>query len=104
MRDPFKDLVLDEFEQEIEDTIHLMVPVTGEKKERLDKIREAAREKRKNKSINIRISEYDLKQIKSRAADEGMPYQTLITSVLHKYLNGRLLDADSAEAVAELLK
>ena len=45
---------------------------------------------KKNKSINIRISENDLNAIKLLAAKEGMPYQTLIGSLIHKYASGYL--------------
>lgn len=41
----------------------------------------------KNKTINIRISEKDLLKLKSLAIKEGMPYQTLIHSLLHKHIN-----------------
>ena len=49
----------------------------------------------KDKRINIRLSSRDLEDIQMRAAEEGMPYQTLIASVLHKYASGRLLDSSS---------
>jgi predicted DNA binding CopG/RHH family protein len=45
---------------------------------------------RKKRNINIRISEQDLEAIKLRAAREGLPYQTLIGSILHKYAAGYL--------------
>jgi len=45
---------------------------------------------KKNKNINIRISENDLESIKMLAAREGMPYQTLIGSLIHKYASGYL--------------
>jgi predicted DNA binding CopG/RHH family protein len=45
---------------------------------------------KKNKNINIRISENDLEAIKMLAAREGMPYQTLIGSIIHKYASGYL--------------
>lgn len=45
---------------------------------------------KKNKRINIRLSERDLNGLKTIAAIEGIPYQTLVSSVLHKYLSGRL--------------
>jgi len=48
---------------------------------------------KKNRKINIRISENDLSAIQRRAAREGIPYQTLIGSVLHKYASGFLKDA-----------
>ncbi len=47
---------------------------------------------KKDKRINIRISSKDLEAIQKRALEEGLPYQTLIASVLHKYVNGRLID------------
>ncbi len=46
----------------------------------------------KDKRINIRLSSRDLEDIQTRAAEEGMPYQTLIASVLHKYVGGRLIE------------
>ncbi len=47
---------------------------------------------RKDKRVNIRISEKDLVNIQKRAIQEGLPYQTLISSVLHKFVNGRLTE------------
>jgi predicted DNA binding CopG/RHH family protein len=48
---------------------------------------------KKNKNINIRITENDLSSIKMKAAREGLPYQTLIGSLLHKYASGYLKEA-----------
>lgn len=48
---------------------------------------------RKDRRVNIRISSKDLEGLQTRALEEGMPYQTLISSVLHKYLSGRLRDS-----------
>ena len=47
---------------------------------------------RKDKRVNIRMTERDLVQFQKRAVDEGLPYQTLISSILHKYINGRLVE------------
>ncbi|MCD5390898.1 antitoxin [candidate division NPL-UPA2 bacterium] len=47
---------------------------------------------RKDKRVNIRIAEKDLMDIRKKAAEEGLPYQTLISSVLHKFVNGRLAE------------
>ncbi|HKV99300.1 MAG TPA: hypothetical protein VJN96_05725 [Vicinamibacterales bacterium] len=44
---------------------------------------------RKDRRLNIRISSKDLEAIQKRALEEGLPYQTLIASVLHKYASGR---------------
>jgi predicted DNA binding CopG/RHH family protein len=50
----------------------------------------AAATLRKDQRVNLRISKPDLDAIRLRAAEEGLPYQTLIASVLHKYASGRL--------------
>jgi predicted DNA binding CopG/RHH family protein len=47
---------------------------------------------RKDKRVNIRMSESDLVRLQKTAALEGLPYQTLISSILHKYINGRLIE------------
>ncbi len=44
----------------------------------------------KSERMNIRISPNDLRRLKIRAMEEGMPYQTLVSSIIHKYLIGRL--------------
>jgi predicted DNA binding CopG/RHH family protein len=46
----------------------------------------------KDKRITLRLSSADLEGIQSRAIEEGIPYQTLISSVIHKYITGRLVD------------
>ena len=46
----------------------------------------------KNRRVNIRISEKDLDGIQRRAVEEGLPYQTLMSSVLHKFVTGRLTE------------
>jgi predicted DNA binding CopG/RHH family protein len=45
---------------------------------------------RKDARINIRLSSKDLRGLQKRALEEGIPYQTLIASILHKYVEGRL--------------
>ena len=47
---------------------------------------------RKDKRVNIRMTERDLDHLQKRALEEGLPYQTLISSILHKYINGRLTE------------
>jgi predicted DNA binding CopG/RHH family protein len=65
-------------------------------KAQLDALREAARATfTKNRRVNIRLSTADLMDIQARAHEEGVPYQTLIASVLHKYVSGRLLETRS---------
>jgi predicted DNA binding CopG/RHH family protein len=51
----------------------------------------------KDRRVNIRLSSGDLSDIRVKALEQGMPYQTLIASVLHKYATGRLAEQpDSA--------
>ncbi len=45
---------------------------------------------RKDARINIRLSSRDLQGLQKRALAEGIPYQTLVSSILHKYVEGRL--------------
>lgn len=47
---------------------------------------------KKDKRINIRISNRDLTAIRSKASQEGIPYQTLVSSIIHKYISGSLKD------------
>lgn len=53
----------------------------------------AAATSRKDQRVNIRISSKDLDALQKRALEEGLPYQTLIASLLHKYVSGRLREA-----------
>lgn len=47
---------------------------------------------KKDQRLNIRISSRDLKHLKARALEEGIPYQTLAASLLHKYVSGQLIE------------
>ena len=49
---------------------------------------------RKDRRLNIRISRMDLEALQKRALEEGMPYQTLAASILHKYVSGRMRERD----------
>ena len=64
------------------------------KKSELRKYQEAARQMlKKDARLNIRISSQDLKNLQKRAMEEGLPYQTFVSSLLHKYITGRLVEA-----------
>ena len=66
-------------------------------KAELARLRAAARATAlKDKRVNIRLSSIDLQDIQAKALVEGLPYQTLIASVLHKYVTGRLRGAESS--------
>lgn len=64
-------------------------------KTELSKFKAAARATAiKDRRVNIRLSSGDLQDIQVKALEEGLPYQTLIASVLHKYVTGRLAERD----------
>ena len=59
----------------------------------MEAARQAARNTfNKTKRVNLRVTERDFMLAHSRAREEGMPYQTLLSSVIHKYLSGRLTE------------
>jgi len=59
--------------------------------EKKEQYRKAASESlKKNKRINIRLTEKDYQDIQVKAMEEGVPYQTLISSIIHKYNKGEL--------------
>lgn len=65
-------------------------------KAELERFKEAARATFiKNRRVNVRLSTPDLMDIQTRAAEEGVPYQTLIASVLHKFVTGRFTEKPS---------
>lgn len=83
----------DPYEREILDAFEAGRLTSLATKAELATLRAAARATSvKDKRINIRLSSSDLKDIQVKALEEGMPYQTLIASVLHKYVTGRLAE------------
>jgi predicted DNA binding CopG/RHH family protein len=88
-----KNFQLDAYEREIARTHQSgkleRIPGEGEKLVRAAKATLA-----KSKRVNIRISENDLDALRLRAARDGLPYQTLMGSVLHKYATGILREAE----------
>jgi len=83
-----KKIVLDEYESEILEAFESGKLTSVQSQTDYQVI--ARNTLRKNRKINIRISENDLSALQRRAAREGIPYQTLIGSVLHKYVSGFL--------------
>ena len=92
---------LDDFEQAIEDNVERFIPLSDDEKNEVESIINAAN---KTKNINIRISAYDIEKVKQRSAEEGIPYQTLISSVIHKYITGKLVDEKAVLKSMELLR
>jgi predicted DNA binding CopG/RHH family protein len=89
-----KQIVLDDEEKDILESFDRdeWVPVKNKKQE-LKKLQLYARNTlTKDKRINIRMSSKDLDQVQTIAAQEGIPYQTLISSIIHKYVSGYLVE------------
>lgn len=70
------------------------------KKRRFELVAAAKKTVRKDKRINIRISNRDLKAVQLKASEEGIPYQTLVSSIIHKYLSGSLKDISTNRHVS----
>lgn len=88
---------MDAEERELIESIGTLDPASLHKPsdELVHELKNAAREYRKKHEtkMNIRIEPEELELIKKRAAREGLKYQTLVKSVLHKYITGQLVDA-----------
>lgn len=86
---------LTEEEQEILDSFETgeWVPVRDLSKRKRELIRYARNTLKKDKRLNIRISERDLNELQKKAVSEGLPYQTFVSSIIHKYVNGKLVEA-----------
>src|SRR6056297_890073 len=92
---------LTEEEKQIENEMDQYKSVSEEKKKKIEKIIDQTK---KNKAISLRINNYDLEKIKEKAEKEGVPYQTLITNILHKYISDQLYDKDQVFKTIKLLK
>ena len=94
-------ITLDTFEQSIEADVEKFIPLSDAEKNEVETIINAAN---KTRNINIRISAHDIEKIKQRSAEEGIPYQTLISSIIHKYVSGKLVDERAVLQSMELLR
>src|SRR3990172_9059663 len=86
-----KKIILDAEEEEIERDFEKYKPVSKEMKNRIEKIIEGSRKRR---HISLRINENDLEIMKEKAVKNGLPYQTMINVVIHKYVTDGYLDKD----------
>jgi len=92
---------LDKFEQEVEDNILEYKPISSDKQKKITSIINKSKEK---KSVNLRINTQDLHLIKLKAEQEGIPYQTLISSILHKYITDQFVEEKDIIRSVQLLK
>jgi predicted DNA binding CopG/RHH family protein len=70
------------------------VPAKDLPRRKKDLMRYARNTLKKDKRLNIRISERDLLELQRMAVREGLPYQTFVSSILHKFVNGRLVEEE----------
>jgi predicted DNA binding CopG/RHH family protein len=87
--------------QDIEKDISQFSPVSDQKKEFIEGIIDKANAK---KSISLRLKANDLELLKHRADSEGLPYQTLLSSIVHKFVSDQLVDKRSILKSLEILK
>ena len=85
---------LTEEEKEILDSFERgeWVPVKDLSERKRELIRYARNTLKKDKRLNIRISERDLNELQKKAVNEGLPYQTFVSSIIHKFVNGKLVE------------
>ncbi len=84
-----EDIKLDDFEKEIENDAEQFVKVSKKSKQKIKKIIKKANEKNR---VTLRLNNQILELIKKKAQEEGLPYQTFISSILHKYATDKLID------------
>ena len=103
----YDNIKLDEEEQWIEDHLEEFEPSPSCMRETLI---EAAHNppiieysnKPNKKVITLRLIDKDIKALKDKALQEGIPYQTMITSIIHKYLTGALVDINEARKLIKI--
>jgi predicted DNA binding CopG/RHH family protein len=96
-----KKVDLDAFEKKIEKNANKLVTVSDRESKNIYSLIEKAK---KNTSISLRINNYDLDKIKEKADTNGLPYQTLITTVLHRYINGDFFDKNEVIKTMKVFK
>jgi len=96
-----KNIKLSKYEQNIEDSISEYDSVSSKKRKKIENIINKAVEK---KNISLRVNNQDLNLLKLRAEREGIPYQTLISSILHKFVTEQLVDQKNILKSIQLLK
>jgi len=96
-----KKIRLSKEEKRVEENILKYKPISSERRKRIDAIIEKANEK---KNISLRLKSQDLSLIKIHAQEEGIPYQTFISSILHKFVTEQLIEQKNIIRSLRLLK
>ena len=68
------------------------VPAKNQARRKAELMTYAKNTMKKDKRLNIRISERDLTELQRKAVSEGLPYQTYVASIIHKFVNGKLVE------------
>ncbi len=86
--------ILTKEEKEILDSFEKgeWIPVKNMAKRKEELIKYARNTLKKDKRLNIRICERDLNELQRKAIIEGLPYQTYVSSIIHKFVNGKLIE------------
>ena len=92
---------LDPYEQDIEDNALEFRSVREDKRMQIGGLIDQANAK---KSISLRLQNNDLERLKRRADQEGLPYQTLLSSIVHKFVSDQLVEEKSIMKSMELLR
>ena len=92
---------LDNYEKKIERNISNYKKASPQKISKIEGIIRTTNEKR---NISLRVNRYDLGQLKIKAEKEGIPYQTLISSIIHKFITNQLVDQENIIKGIRLLK
>lgn len=81
--------ILDSFERDE------WIPAKNQARRKAELMTYARNTLKKDKRLNIRISERDLTELQKQAVSEGLPYQTYVASIIHKFVNGKLVEEKS---------
>lgn len=89
---PFENLVLDDYEKEIEKSLEISkwktVSNFRQRKKEIEKAARTTLNLRKTKRVTFRISQSNLIKLKTRAQEKSIPYQTLLTALIRNYVEG----------------
>ena len=92
---------MDKEEIQIEKDFDQFKPAQKSAKNKFDKI---ISESRKSRPISLRINEQDLNLLKDKASKNGLPYQTMINVIIHRYVNDSFLDKDEIDKYLKFKK
>ena len=95
------DKKLNDYEKSIEDNSTQFTKASSKTTAKVERIIKKANKKR---NISLRVNGQDLDSLKLKAEKEGIPYQTLLSSIIHKFVNDRLVDEKSILKTFKLIK